>query len=68
MGCSAVMCGRFADSQESRIQASKRTIMGSAVLEGCRSAHIYEFYFQAAKLSDMECVERQRCLFADCQE
>ena len=33
-----------------------------------RSADIQEFCFQAAKLSDMDCVEVQVCLFADCQE
>ena len=42
--------------------------MGSAVLEVRRSANIHEFCFQAAKRSDMECVELQGCLFADCQE
>ncbi len=42
--------------------------MSSAVLEGSRSANINEFCFQAAKPSNMDCVEVQRCLFADCQE
>ncbi len=42
--------------------------MGSAVLDGGRSAYINEFCFQAAKRSDMDCVELQGCLFADCQE
>ncbi len=42
--------------------------MGSAVLERGRSANIHEFCFQATKRSDMECVELQWCLFADCQE
>ncbi len=42
--------------------------MGSAVLEGGRSAFINEFCFQAAKRSDIECIELQWCLFADCQE
>ena len=28
MGCSSLLCGRFADSQESRLQASKRSNMG----------------------------------------
>ena len=31
------------DSHESRFQASKRSNMGSAVLEGGRSADIHEF-------------------------
>ncbi len=68
MGCSALLYliyGRFADSQESRFQASKRTNMGSSVLEGRRSANIHEFCFQSAKRSDMECVELQGCLIAD---
>ncbi len=38
MGCSALICGRFDDSQESLFQASKRSNMGSAVLQGGRSA------------------------------
>ena len=59
MGCSALLYGRFADSQESRFQASKRTNMGSAVLEDGRPANIHEFCFPAAKLSDMDCVQVQ---------
>ena len=59
MGCSALLYGRFADSQESRFQASKRTIMSSAVLEDGRRANIHEFCFPAAKLSDMDCVQVQ---------
>ena len=39
-----------------------------AVMEGGRSADIHEFCFQAAKLSDMDCVELQGGLFADCQK
>ena len=42
--------------------------MGSAVLEVGRFADIHEFFFQAAKRSEMNCVELQGCLFADCQE
>ena len=42
--------------------------MGRAVLEGGRPANIHEFCFQAAKRSDMECVELQGCLFAERQE
>ena len=59
MGCSSLLCCLFADSQESRFQASKRSNMGSAVLEGCCSADIHEFCFQAAKCSDMFYVEMQ---------
>ena len=54
MGYSALPCARFDDSQESRFQASKRSNMGSAVLEGGLSADIHEFCFDAAKRSDMD--------------
>ena len=33
--------------------------MGSAVFESCRFADIHELFFQAAKRSDMDCVELQ---------
>ena len=39
-----------------------------AVLEGGRSADNHEFCFQVPQRSDMDCVELQGCLFADCQE
>ena len=68
MGCSALLCGRFADSQESLFQASKRSNMSSAVQDGGRSADIHEFCFKAAKRSDMDCDELQGCLFPDSQE
>ena len=42
--------------------------MSSTVLEDGRSADIHELCFQAAKLSDMDCVEVQGCLFADSHE
>ena len=42
--------------------------MRSAVLEGGRYANIHRFCFQAAKGLDMDCVELQICLFADCKE
>ena len=42
--------------------------MCSAVLEGGRSADNQKFCFQAAKRSDMDCVEVQRGVFADCKE
>ena len=68
MGCSALLSGRFDGSQESRFQASKRSIMLIGVLEDGRSADILEFFFQAAKRADMDCVELKGSLFADCQE
>ena len=40
MSCSALLYGRFADSQESRFQASKSSNMVSAVMEGVSSADI----------------------------
>ena len=42
--------------------------MVSAVLQVGRSADNHEFYFQAAKCADMDCVEVQGCLFADSHE
>ena len=54
MSCFALLCTRYAGSEESRFQASKRSNMGSAVLEAGRSADIHEFPFQPAKRSDME--------------
>ena len=42
--------------------------MGSAVLESGRCANIHELCFQAAKRSDMDCVEGQGGLFADSKE
>ena len=42
--------------------------MSSVVLEVGRSVDIQELCFQAAKRTDMICVEVQVCLFADCQE
>ncbi len=68
MGCYALLCGRFADSQKSRFQDPKRSNMCSAVLDGGRSAYIHEFCFQAEKQSDMDCVDLQVGLFADNQE
>ncbi len=43
-------------SQESCFQASKRSNMGSAVLESGRCANIHELCFQAANRSDKVCV------------
>ncbi len=42
--------------------------MGSAVLEVGRSANIHKFCFQYAKHSDMDYVDLQCFLFADCKE
>ena len=67
MGCSALLYGRFADYQESRFQASKRSNMCSADLEVGRFADIYEVCFQASKHSEMDCVEVQGGLFVDSQ-
>ena len=39
--------------------------MGSAYLEGGRPANIHEFCFEAAKRSDIYCVEIQWGLYAD---
>ena len=42
--------------------------MGSAALEGGISPNIHELCFQAAKYSDMNCVELQEGRFAHAQE
>ena len=42
MACSVLLYARFADSQKSRFQASKRSNMRSAILEGGRTADIHE--------------------------
>ena len=46
MSCSALLCVRFVDSQESRFQATKRSNMGSAVLIGGRSADFTNYVFK----------------------
>ncbi len=65
IGCIALLFVRFAFSQNLRFPPSKSLNMGSAVLDGGRSSYIHGFCFQAAKRSDMDCVELQECLFAD---
>ncbi len=50
MRCFALLCGRFAVSQETRFQASKCSNIVSAVLEVGRSSDIHEFCFQAVKV------------------
>ena len=67
MGCSALICGRFDDSQESCFQASKPSNMGSAVLESGRCAGIHEFDFKLQNVH-MDCVDVQGFLFANTQE
>ncbi len=67
MGCSALLCCRFDDSQESRFQASKRSNLSSAVLESVHCANIHEI-FSSCKNSDIVCAEQQWGLFADSQE
>ena len=52
MGCSGLLGCRFDVSQESRFQVSKRSNMGSSVLQGGRSANIHELCFEAAKRSN----------------
>ena len=66
MGCSALLCVRFDDSQESRFQATKRSNMGSAVLLGGRSADFRNYVFKLQNVH-MDCVEVQEGLFADSQ-
>ena len=53
---------RFADFQETRLQASKLSNMGSALLLGRRCANIEEFCFQTAKHSVMGYAEIQGSL------
>ncbi len=57
MGCSALLCCRFVDSQESRFQASKRPNIDSALLEDELSPDIHEFCVRAPQRSDMDGVE-----------
>ena len=67
MVCSTLLCSGFDGPQESRFQASKRSNMGSVVLEIARCADIHGFCIQAANRPDMDCVELQCGLFADCR-
>ena len=46
MRCSALLCGRFDDHQDSRFQVTKRSNMGSAVLLGGRSADFTNYVFK----------------------
>ena len=67
IGCSALLYGRLADSQESRFQASNRSNKRSAVLEGGRTSDIHEFFF---KLENFQIWTVCNCkgLFSDFQE
>ncbi len=47
MDCAALLCGLFADAQESNIQDAKRSKMGSAVL---KFADAQESLIQVAKI------------------
>ncbi len=66
MGCPALLCGRFDDSQESRFLASKRSNMGSAVLQGRPSA-VFPILVFSCKTPNMDSVEVQGGLFVDCK-
>ena len=68
IGCSALLCGRFDDSQESRFQASKRSNICSAVLQGGRPA---DFPKSVLKLQYVHIWTVSNCkggLFYDSQE
>ena len=64
---STLLYVRLADSLVSRVQASKRSNMGRAVLEAGSSADIHKLCFQATKRSHVYCVEVNECLFTDSQ-
>ncbi len=51
-----------------RVQALKRSNIGSAVLEDGRSNDIIEFCFQSAKCTDMDFDEKKGSLFDDSLE
>ena len=53
MGSADMKGLRFADAQESRLQAWKLPYIGSAVRQGCRFDDVQELRFQATKHSDM---------------
>ncbi len=50
MGCAALLCGRFADAQESSIQAANRSKMCSAVL---KFAEAQKLLIQVVKRSNV---------------
>ena len=60
--------GSFADAQESRFQAWKRSYMGSAALIGCRFADVQEPRFQVTKHPDMRFAVMKGLRFAETQE
>ena len=53
MGSADMKGLRFADAQESRLQAWESSYMGSAVRQGGRFDDVQELRFQATKRSDM---------------
>ena len=59
---------RFAYALESRIQATKRSGMGSAFLQGDRFADAQKLLLQTAIYSDMGSVTLQEFRSADAQE
>ena len=58
MGCSALLCVRFDDYQDSRFQVTKRSNMGSAVLLGGRSAVFPNYVF---KLQNVQFCNESKC-------
>ena len=64
MGCPALLCGRFAESQGSLFQASKRSIICSAVQKGGCSADIHDFFSSYKTFGYGLC----RSVRADCHE
>ena len=67
MCCPARLCGRFDDSQESRFQASKRSNLGSAVLQ-VRLSAFFPILVSSCKASNMDPVVVQGGLFVDYKE
>ena len=59
---------RFADAQETRIQAANRSNVSCAVMKGLRFAESQESRFQASKRSDMCSALLLVGRFADIQE
>ena len=56
---------RFANAQESRVEAWKRLHMGCATLICLRFADVHEFRFKLEKSSDMGCAVLQGVLLTD---
>ncbi len=62
MDFSSLLCGRFADSQESHFQTSKRSYIGYVVLESNRSDDIHENTFKLQKVQ-MWTVSNCKCVY-----